>query len=76
MPYLLAENTEFTAEQALSMSRKMTEGEKWKIFIFQLSFFGWFLLATILGGFGWILVMPYYEAAKSELYVCLKERKL
>ena len=76
VPYLLAENTEFTVEQALSMSRKMTEGEKWKIFIFQLSFFGWFLLATILGGFGWILVMPYYEAAKSELYVCLKERKL
>ena len=76
IPYLLVENPDLTTEQAIAMSRKMTNGEKWNIFVFQLSFLGWFLLATLLGGVGWVLVMPYYQAAKSELYVCLKERKL
>ena len=74
--YLLAEQSDLTIEQALSLSRKMTDGEKWNIFVFELSFIGWFLLGSLLGGIGWILVLPYYRAAKTELYVCLKERKL
>ena len=76
VPYLLAENPELTSNEAFQMSKTMTNGEKMNIFIFDLSFIGWLFLGSLLGGIGQVLVFPYIYAARSELYVCLKERKL
>lgn len=76
VPYLMAENPDLTSEEAFAKSRIMTNGEKLNIFIFDLSFIGWLILASFLGGVGRILVLPYVYASRSELYVCLKERKL
>lgn len=76
VPYLMAENPMMSDEEAFACSRRMTDGEKWNLFIFDLSFIGWILLGGILGGVGSVLVAPYIYASRSELYVCLKERKL
>ncbi len=76
VPYLLAENPQLTEREAFQLSKTMTDGEKMNLFIFDLSFLGWLILGSFLGGIGQLLVQPYIYAARSEVYVCLKERKL
>lgn len=48
VPFLLSENPEMTGERAREISKSMTDGYKFKIFVLELSFFGWLLLAAIL----------------------------
>ena len=48
VPYLLAEDPSLSAEEALRMSKAMTENKKLDIFITEVSFFGWYLLAGFL----------------------------
>lgn len=49
-------------------------GNKWKTFVLDWSFFGWWLLRTITCGIaGIIWVNPYIHMTNAELYVALKE---
>lgn len=52
----------------------MTDGYKWRIFVFQLSYLGWYLLDIFtLGILGIFYVSPYYYAAQTEVYRHLRE---
>lgn len=73
--YLLAENPELTNEEAFRLSREFTRGEKWHLFVLDLSFLGWYLLGALCFGIGVLFVAPYHEAAVAEFY-CLKREKL
>ncbi|MBR5472843.1 MAG: DUF975 family protein [Clostridia bacterium] len=45
-PYILAENPELTANEAITKSRQIMNGNKWRLFCLHFSFIGWhFLLA-------------------------------
>lgn len=46
--YILYENPEMTANEAITESKKLMVGNKWRLFCLNFSFFGWILLA----GFG------------------------
>jgi hypothetical protein len=46
VPYILAENPGLSWRRALDLSRSMTDGCKFDIFVLQLSFIGWYLLAS------------------------------
>ncbi len=48
MSYIMAENPSITPARAREISSKMTEGHKWQIFVLELSFLGWILLAMML----------------------------
>lgn len=72
VPYILAENPEIGHKKALELSKKMTKGEKWNIFVLDLSFLGWFILGALLFGVGIFFVQPYYDATNAELYLKLK----
>lgn len=74
--YIMAEDPSLGYREALDKSTILTDGEKGDIFIFCLSFIGWYFLGGLLFGIGTLFVDPYYEAARAELYVCLKSRKL
>ena len=74
VPYILAENPNISCERAFELSKKMTKGEKWKIFVLDLSFIGWMLLGVLLCCIGQIFVMPYYEATFAELYQVMREK--
>lgn len=74
--YLLADNPNLTTEEALEQSSKMTDGLKFDIFIFDLSFIGWYILSSLIPFLGNYVIYPYVYASRSELYVCLKERRL
>lgn len=48
VPYLLADNPNLGAKRAIELSDQMTDGHKGDIFILDLSFLGWYLLAGML----------------------------
>lgn len=73
VPYILSENPNMDARQAIDLSEDMTRGHKMEIFILDLSFIGWFILGALLCGIGIIFVMPYYNTAQAVLYTKLKD---
>lgn len=72
VPYILAENPDVDSFEAIAISKEMTRGHKMNMFVMDLSFIGWFILGSLLFGFGFVLVMPYYNATFAELYYTLK----
>lgn len=50
-------------------------GWKWKTFLFDLSFIGWWLLSLLTCGILAVFyVQPYYNASCTELYIALRDR--
>ena len=71
VPYIISEYPHLSSSEAIRMSREMTSGQKWDMFVLDLSFIGWELLASLLFGIGFIFLQPYKEATKSKLYTVL-----
>ena len=74
VPYILAENPQISSERAFELSKKMTHGEKWKIFVLDLSFIGWRILGVLCCCVGEIFLQPYVEATYAELYQVMREK--
>ncbi len=74
--YILADCPNLTARQALNLSKKMTNGIKGELFMFDLSFIGWWLLTVLTGGILSIYFVPYYLMAKATLYESMKNTAL
>ena len=73
IPYLLADNPQMDREEAFAKSKEMMDGNKWKAFVLDLSFFGWGLLSACTCGLLYIFyVGPYIHLTKAELYHALK----
>lgn len=67
-PYILAENPEMGALEAMKASKEMMKGHKARLFCLQLSFFGWYLLGAVTMGILNLWVVPYAEAAVAGFY--------
>ena len=73
VPYILADNPNMKATEAITLSRQMMKGYKWKTFVLDLSFIGWILLTVITCGIvGIFYVSPYMYATDAEIYNALK----
>ena len=73
VPYILSENQEMTATEAITRSREIMNGNKWRSFVLDLSFIGWILLSCITFGLvGIFYVYPYISATETELYEAIK----
>jgi uncharacterized membrane protein len=71
--YLMAENPNLGKEEAFAISKRMMYGNKWKAFVFDLSFIGWFILGALTGGIVAVFyVYPYYLQAAAMLYDAIK----
>jgi len=66
--YILFREKETTAVQAFKKSWAMTKGQRGRLFVFDLSFIGWYLLAGLTLGVLLIWVSPYYTSAKILLF--------
>ncbi len=73
VPYLMADNPELDYKSALKLSMHMTDGQKGRMFVLDLSFIGWGLLAILTLGIGFLFLAPYIYATKAELYIALKK---
>ncbi len=75
--YIVSENPDIPATEAITLSRKMMNGHKWECFLFDCSFFGWQLLSILSFGLvGIFYANPYYAAALSEYYARLRQEAL
>ena len=75
-PFILADNPNFTASEALSESIKIMNGHKFDLFVLQLSFFLWYILGAITFGIAYIYVVPYFEATMTNFYNEIKDKKI
>jgi hypothetical protein len=75
-PFILADNPVIGMKRAVELSNQMTRGQKWKMFVLDLSFIGWFLLGVLALGIGVLFVLPYYNSTKAELYLVLRQKAL
>ena len=71
--YILADNPELTAREALRKSKEMMNGHKMELFVLQLSFILWYLLVGITFGLAAIYVTPYMSATVANFYNSIKE---
>ena len=67
-PFIMAENPEMTAKEAIAESKRLMDGHKWELFCLGFSFIGWALLAALTLGIGSIFLNPYVEAAYAAFY--------
>ena len=67
-PYILAENPDMTAREAITASKEMMRGNRWRLFCLGFSFIGWGLLCALTLGIGTLWLRPYEEAAHAAFY--------
>lgn len=70
--FIMSEQPEISAMDAIKKSKLMMSGHKMEYFSFVMSFFGWFLLSLITFGFGFLFLYPYFAASKAYFYQNLK----
>ncbi|MHB1454757.1 MAG: DUF975 family protein [Saccharofermentanales bacterium] len=76
VPYILAQNPTIGAKRAIELSRQMTRGSKFNIFILDISFFWWYMLGLLACCIGVIFVRPYVDMTMAELYIDLSKNAL
>lgn len=67
-PFIMAENPDMTANEAITASRELMDGHKAELFVVRLSFIGWVLLSSLSFGIGYLFLNPYMNAADAAFY--------
>lgn len=65
---MVASGKQVSATDGINASKELMKGHKMNLFIFDLSFLGWNILAAITCGLGYLWVTPYYQTAKANFY--------
>lgn len=66
--YYVMRDFNLSGSDAITKSRELMHGYKWKRFVLGLSFIGWILLGLITFGIGLIFLAPYIFATEAEFY--------
>lgn len=66
--FLMKDNPEYSALEAITESRKRMKGFKWKYFLMNLSFIGWIFIAIFTLGIGFLWLTPYISTANATFY--------
>lgn len=70
--FILRDNPNMTANEAITESRRMMVGNKWRLFCLCFSFIGWILLSILTLGILLFWIQPYMNASVAEFYRSLK----
>lgn len=71
-PFILIDNPELTANEAIDRSRAMMRGHKFDLFWLLLSFIGWFILCMLTLGIGFFWLIPYTYTSVAGFYKDVK----
>ncbi|MGE1011401.1 hypothetical protein CN556_15160 [Bacillus wiedmannii] len=66
--FILNDHPEYTANQAITESRRMMNGHKMDYFLLCLSFLGWFILSILTLGIGFLWLVPYFYTTSAAFY--------
>ncbi len=72
-PYILADHPEIGGDGAITASKKLMRGKKWKLFCLDLSFLGWLILCAMTFGILTLWVAPWMSAAQAAFYESIKD---
>lgn len=64
--YISLLEPELSSTEVLKKSEELMQGKKWDLFLFDLSFIGWYILSLFTLGLGMILLTPYKMQAEVE----------
>ena len=76
VPYIVVDEPNLSATEALKRSKELMYGNRWKSFLLDLSFIGWHILTILtLGILSFFWTSPYMRSADAVLYrTLLKEQ--
>lgn len=66
--FLLRDNPQLSALEAITESKVRMKGYKWKYFLLNLSFIGWAFIAIFTLGIGFLWLTPYISTANATFY--------
>ncbi len=58
--------------EAITRSKRMMKGNKWKLFCLSLRFIGWAILALMTFGIGFLWLVPYIQTSLAKFYEDVK----
>ena len=66
--YIMADNPNINSSDAIKQSMYLMNGNKMRLFCLDLSFIGWFILACLTCGIGFLWLSPYMQEAHVQFY--------
>lgn len=73
--FILKDEPEMKNNAAIEKSMAMMEGNKMKLFMLDLSFIGWAILAIFTFGIGLLFLQPYIAVSRAAFYEDLKAQQ-
>jgi uncharacterized membrane protein len=70
--FIIAENDSIGALDAITKSKDMMQGNKWKLFCLGCRFIGWALLCLLTLGIGFLWLYPYSAVSFAKFYDDIK----
>ncbi|MEI3287122.1 MAG: DUF975 family protein [Faecalibacterium prausnitzii] len=64
-PYIMAEHPSLTANEAITESRRIMDGNKWRLFCLDFSFIGWELLCALPMYAGYFLFLNNFSGSEA-----------
>lgn len=78
-PYIVRDyvrsGKEIKATEAIKLSRELMKGHKLDLFVLDLSFIGWEILANMTLGVGYLWLIPYIQTTKANFFHALAGEK-
>ena len=66
--FVLKDHPEYSITEAITESKKIMQGYKWKYFLLNLSFIGWGILSLFTLGIGLLWLIPYITTSLASFY--------
>ena len=67
-PYILADNPDLSANEAINRSMEMMKGHKMRLFLMWLGYIGFALLSILALGIPLLWLYPYYQVVLAKFY--------
>ena len=69
--YVKSDHPDYDWRACLDTSRQLMQGNKWRLFVLDLSFIGWYIVGAMVVGIGTLWVTPYHQATRAQFYEAL-----
>lgn len=66
--YIGNDNSEMSAKEVVEKSAELMKGHRWELFVLELSFIGWAILAMLTCGIGLLWLEPYMQVTTIKFY--------
>jgi uncharacterized membrane protein len=74
-PYIVLEHPELSVTEAITESRRLMDGNKWRAFFLGLSFLGWWILGILTCGILFLWIAPYQGITFGAFYRAVLREK-